>query len=79
MRSLAKSIGCSKTFPGPNALKTFAEIDHWLGALAIELGWRTKPVFFLALKGVLLILLRRAARRGSGGQPTNSQNAHPQV
>jgi hypothetical protein len=37
-RSVPKSLGCSKTFPGPSALTSFKDTDHWLSELAQELG-----------------------------------------
>ncbi|KFD69997.1 hypothetical protein M514_06796, partial [Trichuris suis] len=39
-RRLAKSIGCSKNFPGKIALRTAKEVKHWLKLLSEELEER---------------------------------------
>ncbi|XP_059065820.1 DNA polymerase eta isoform X2 [Cryptomeria japonica] len=39
-RLLPKSQGCGKTFPGPQALRTIASVEHWLGELSAELNDR---------------------------------------
>ncbi|BFG28495.1 hypothetical protein CerSpe_147690 [Prunus speciosa] len=39
-RLLPKSHGSGKTFPGPQALKTFASVQHWLHELCEELSER---------------------------------------
>ncbi|KAI4332072.1 hypothetical protein L6164_017011 [Bauhinia variegata] len=39
-RLLPKSHGSGKTFPGPQALKTFAAVQHWLNKLCEELNER---------------------------------------
>ncbi|KAJ7969409.1 DNA polymerase eta [Quillaja saponaria] len=39
-RLLPKSHGSGKTFPGPQALKTIASVQHWLNELCEELGER---------------------------------------
>ncbi|KAL5977625.1 hypothetical protein ACLOJK_041523 [Asimina triloba] len=39
-RLLPKSHGCGKTFPGPQALKTIASVEHWLNELCDELSER---------------------------------------
>ncbi|CAK8578237.1 unnamed protein product [Lathyrus sativus] len=39
-RLLPKSHGSGKTFPGPQALKTFASVQHWLNELCEELSER---------------------------------------
>lgn len=37
MRLVSKNIGCSKRFPGANAIKALATLQHWLGELAAEI------------------------------------------
>ncbi|XP_030855457.1 DNA polymerase eta [Strongylocentrotus purpuratus] len=39
-RQLAKSTGCSKTFPGKNALDTRDKVKHWFRSLAEEVEHR---------------------------------------
>ncbi|KAJ0982898.1 hypothetical protein J5N97_011153 [Dioscorea zingiberensis] len=39
-RLLPKSHGCGKTFPGPQALKSIASVEHWLNQLCEELSER---------------------------------------
>ncbi|KAH7838232.1 hypothetical protein Vadar_023796 [Vaccinium darrowii] len=39
-RLLPKSHGSGKTFPGPQALKTIASVEHWLNELCEELSER---------------------------------------
>ncbi|KAJ6808855.1 DNA polymerase eta isoform X1 [Iris pallida] len=44
-RILPKSHGCGKTFPGPQALKTIASVEHWLNQLSEELSERIQTDF----------------------------------
>ncbi|GLV45565.1 DNA polymerase eta [Carabus blaptoides fortunei] len=40
VRLVSKSIGCCKKFPGRTALKTMADVNHWLSELSTEIAER---------------------------------------
>jgi DNA polymerase eta len=44
-RLLSKSMGCGKTFQGKSALRTLAQVQHYLNCLAAELETRVRATF----------------------------------
>ncbi|BFI31800.1 DNA polymerase eta [Marchantia polymorpha subsp. ruderalis] len=72
-RTLPKSHGCSKTFPGPESLKNLDTVGHWLSELSAELQERLDEDLQLHHRKARLLVVHAACHIVGRASNTNSK------
>ncbi|KAG6551273.1 hypothetical protein Mapa_007200 [Marchantia paleacea] len=70
-RTLPKSHGCSKTFPGPESLKNLDSVGHWLSELSAELQERLDEDLQLHHRKARLLVVHAACHIVGRASNTN--------